>query len=149
MRLNWAVLILMIISPVLFGTENTNPAGSKQESRAPDSIVFLMSRAIDASTGSGDKWIAALIEAIFEFKFAAIDGFRMVHPDIVRRNIPEHADLSKVPSNSRYLETAGKLRADYAGIQKFELSGKDVFYYLEITSVKDKKLVGTVELEFK
>lgn len=149
MRLNWAVLILMIISPVLFGTENANPAGSKQESKAPDSIVFLMSRAIDASTGSGDKWIAALIEAVFEFKFAAIDGFVMVHPDIVRRNMPEHADLSKVPSNSRYLETAGKLRADYAGIQKFELSGKDIFYYLEITSVKDKKLVGTVELEFK
>ena len=64
--------------------------------------------------------------------------------------MPSHSNLSKVPSEADYILAAKRLNADFIGIQKFEINkDKSVFYYMEITSVKQKKLISTIERNFK
>ncbi|MDO5576091.1 MAG: tetratricopeptide repeat protein, partial [Fibrobacter sp.] len=148
MRLNWFFLIIVAISLAWADTDSTVVSAPEQP-KTPKNVVFLMGRPVDASVASADKWLSALIEAIFEFKFAPVKGFTMIEHEDIRKYVPDHSDLFKTPSNAAYFDAAAKLKADYVGIQKFEVAGKDVFYYLEITSVKDHQMAGTVELDFK
>ena len=76
-RILRAFVILTV--PVSIAAEDSLKPGA--EPKLPEKVVFLLGRAVDASLNSDDKWMAAVIEAVMEFKLAAVDGFTMVSPD--------------------------------------------------------------------
>jgi len=152
MRFNRIFLVLFILFAFTnLSAQDPEAEVSEPEVKIPENVVFLLGRAIDASINSEDKWMAAVIEAVMEFKLAAVDKFTLVSPDQVRKHVPDHQNLSRVPSENEYIDAARKLKADFAGIQKFEISPRDksVFYYMEIYSVKTKRIHTTIERNFK
>ena len=68
------------------------------EVKMPEKVVFLLGRAIDASLNSEDKWMAAVIEAVMEFKLAAFENVTLVSPDLVRRHVPDHSISPEYPT---------------------------------------------------
>ncbi len=132
---------------VVVGTQTTDSdAGEKR--KGP--VKFIFGRAINTAPNEEERWLPALIEAVLEFKFAAIDDFTMISPDTVGRLLPAHRDFRTIPEDEDYLSLGKKIGADYVGIQKFEVGrDKSVFYYMEIMSVSKRSLVSTVEHTFK
>ena len=151
MRLNWVYLTFLIAVANVFAADDSQEKADDSKKPKAEKVTFLLGRAVDASMSSDDKWMAGVIEAVMEFKCAAIDGFVLVDQNELRKNVPAHHNLSKVPSESDYFDAAKKLKADYIGIQKFEISPRDksVFYYMEIISVEKRKMLTTIEREFK
>ncbi len=175
MRLNILVVLIALYLPVLCIAEDytsssdldllqfddLNAEGSVDRAVSDDSvsspakktgnIVLLLNRASDATQKEENRWIASLLEAVMEFKCAAFDGITLISPDTIGKYLPEHKDFSKKPTALQYLDIGKRLKADYAGIQKFEFSSKDksIFYYMEIHSVEQRKLVTTVEKSIK
>lgn len=134
-----------------FANLSAQEPAPEPEVKMPEKVVFLLGRAIDASLNSEDKWMAAVIEAVMEFKLAAFENVTLVSPDLVRKHVPDHSNLSKVPDDTDYLNAAKTLKADFVGIQRFEISARDksVFYYMEVHSVQTKKIYTTIERNFK
>lgn len=142
--------ILVFAHPMVAQTSGAAKAEGAGKSGQGKQVHFLLGRAIDASVNSEDRWIATVIEAVMEFKCAALDELTMISPDSVAKYFPAHRDLSAPPPEEQYLPVGKKLGAEYVGIQKFELGrDKSVFYYLEVTSVSQKKTVATIERTFK
>jgi hypothetical protein len=109
-----------------------------------------MSRPINVATGAENRWVPALIEASFEFKFAAIDGITLIPPGDLARFVKGHHDFTRTPQQSEYIDAAKRLGVPYLLDQKYELSrDKMIYYYAEVISVKDGKLFTTVEKSFK
>ena len=132
-----------------FANLSAQEPAPEPEVKMPEKVVFLLGRAIDASLNSEDKWMAAVIEAVMEFKLAAFENVTLVSPDLVRRHVPDHSNLSRVPDDTDYLNAAKALKADFVGIQRFEISpDKSVFYYMEIHLFR-LKIFTTIERNFK
>jgi len=113
-------------------------------------VTLLLGRAVNASAGTDEQWVTAVIETALEFKLAAIADINLVNSDTIRKYLPAHADFSVIPEDSDYLDVGKKVKADYIGVQKFEVGrDKSVFYYMEIMSVKTREVVSTVERTFK
>lgn len=114
-------------------------------------ITFLMGRAIDASQSADAKWMAALLGAFFEFKAEPFNNFDIIPHDSIVNLLPAHADLYKNLTETEYLNVASTLKADFVGIQRFEFltRQKEFFYYLEIYSVKNRRIETTIERTFK
>ncbi|MBN1760712.1 MAG: tetratricopeptide repeat protein [Chitinispirillaceae bacterium] len=128
----------------------TQTTDAEKPAKGKGPVSFIFGRAINTAPNAEERWLPAVIEAILEFKLAAIDEFRMVSPDTIGRRLPAHRDFRTVPEGEDYLSLGKKLGADYVGIQKFEVGrDKSVFYYMEIMSVSQKTLVSTVERTFK
>lgn len=132
-------------STAIIENDSAKPAESKKN------ITLILGRAIDALPNSENRWMAALLEAMFEFKASAFKKFNIVDHDSLVTVLPEHVDFSKNLTESQYLDIAKKLKADYVGVQRFELQTrqKSFFYYLEVYSVKDRQIETTIERNFK
>lgn len=120
-----------------------------QESKGSN-VSIMLNRPVNVASGAENKWVPALIEAAFEFKFAAINGVSLVSPGDLARFVKGHHDFTRTSQQSEYLEAAKRLGVPYLLDQKYELSrDKTIYYYAEIISVKDGKLFTTVEKSFK
>jgi tetratricopeptide (TPR) repeat protein len=153
MRLSGFVVLLSCLAyfcsaSLIRAQESTGSSDVK--SGVPSSVSIVMSRPVNVASGTENKWVPALIEASFEFKFAAINGITFVQPRDLARLVKGHHDFQKAPQQSDYIEAAKRLGISYLLDQKYELSrDKMIYYYAEIISVNDGKLFTTVEKSFK
>jgi hypothetical protein len=124
---------------------------SSETVKKEENVVLLLARPTDASPNSESRWMAALIEAYFEFKSAGFNQINIIPHDSIKAVFPEHSDFFKSPSEDNYFDIAKKFKAQHVGIQKFELQlrQKTMFYYLEIYSAKTRGIETTIERNFK
>jgi tetratricopeptide (TPR) repeat protein len=123
---------------------------SNASSKTTYPVSMLIGRAVNVSSGPENKWVPALIEAAFEYKFSAIEGITIVEPDDVSRLVNGHHDFQKSPQQADYIQAAKRMNISYFLDQKYELTrDKMIYYYAEVVSVKDGKLFNTVEKSFK
>ncbi|MBN1307923.1 MAG: tetratricopeptide repeat protein, partial [Chitinispirillaceae bacterium] len=113
-------------------------------------VTIILGRPVNTAINAEEKWLPGLLEAILEYKFAALPTLIIISPDTVSKYLPSHKDLSAAPKDADYMALGQKLKTDYVGSQKFEVGrDKSVFYYLEITSVARKTVVASIERTFK
>lgn len=163
MRLRFLILLMVIIwggfalneakaqSDTADTMTSTLKTDSSETVKKEENVVLLLARPTDASPNSESRWMAALIEAYFEFKSAGFNQINIIPHDSIKAVFPEHSDFFKSPSEDNYFDIAKKFKAQHVGIQKFELQlrQKTMFYYLEIYSAKTRGIETTIERNFK
>lgn len=162
MRLTVLLTFLLFIAQGIIAQDNAKAANGKTTAKPAATpakpstpakkgiFSILLGRPVDAAGSSESHWCSALIEAVLEFKLAAIPDIDMVSHDTIARHFPAHNNFKVTPEDADYMEQGKKLKVDYVGIQKFEVTRKkEVFYYLEISSPKNRTVVATIERTFK
>ena len=130
--------------------EQIDSTGEAAKPKIPEKITFILGKGNDVSANSDNKWLGALIEAYLEFKLLPVEKFTFVNPDSIASLIPSHHYSPGTPSESDYMRVAARVKADYIGNMKYELTkDKNVFIYMEIESIKDKEIFSTVERQFQ